>query len=889
MNRFIRGGFKVLVIGATAIAPVNLMAGTPTPPPKPFVATPFAFETAPGRLPKSVLPLHYDIAITPNAAKHTLAGREAIELEFRSATPTIIFNSLNEKLSDVRLDGRPVAGVVSDDERQLTTVTLVKPAAVGKHRLSFNYIGKIESQPQGLFAQAYRTADGSERVLLSTQMESIDARRMFPCWDEPAFRATFKLSATVPTHWSLVSNMPAVKRTISHGLATTTFDVTPNMPSYLIEFTAGDLAVINAAVGPTQVGVYAVRGQEVRGHVALANAQQILADYNDYFGYSYPLPKLDSIAVPGGFAGAMENWGAITYNDQLLLLGESATVGAKQEVFSVQAHEMAHQWFGDLVTMGWWDDLWLNESFASWRAAKETNLRNPSWKWWEVQDADKEAAMHADARLSSHAIQQHVSNELLANNAFDPEITYSKGQAILRMFEAYLGEDKFRDGIRHYIRAHAYSNATTVDLWNSLGADAGQQFRDIASGWTEQPGFPLVNVLAHCDAGGKRTLSLSQQRFLLAGTDPGMPRWKIPLRIRVGREATRSLLLTRDEHVADAGRCEEPLSVNADAVGFYRVHYDAATLASNTKGFAVLPDGDRIALLDDEWALVWAELEPLRNYLALVSAMGETLDARAWSQIAEALSTIEYAERGASGHDGFAAYARSVLKPAAMRLGWQTLSNETPDVTKLRRTILTSLAAWGDPDIIAEARRRFELFAVNHKSLPADEQSTVLDIVGSYADAPTYARLHDIARHAGDQTELERYYGALMYVRDPALADQAAKIALSKEIPPQAATMRLGLVAYLVSWHHQLAWQTFSNNSKLLLEADPTFAPLIVSQYVPEMFWDSVPLTQLERWAREHVPAEMAPNVERGMESARQKLSQKVLLVRQADAFMAAH
>ncbi|HEY4972052.1 MAG TPA: M1 family metallopeptidase, partial [Steroidobacteraceae bacterium] len=360
---------------------------------------------------------------------------------------------------------------------------------------------------------------GGQGLMLSTQMESTDARRMFPCWDEPAFRARFQLTVSVPSKWVALSNMPVASRVVRGDTATVTFQRSPKMPSYLVEFSAGDLAQVKASSGGTNFGVWAVRGQEQNGKFALASAQQILADYNDYFGYRFPLPKLDSIAIPGGFSGAMENWGAITYFDQLLLVTPTSTIGDRQQVYSVEAHEMAHQWNGDLVTMGWWDDIWLNESFASWRAAKETDLRNPSWKWWESEDGSKEIAMRADARVSSHAIQQHVTDELQVDNAFDPEITYNKGQAVLRMFEAYMGPDTFRAGIRSYMKAHAFSNATTVDLWNALGAASHRNIGAIAADWTQQGGFPLVSVSASCDAGGARSITLSQQRFLLSGTD----------------------------------------------------------------------------------------------------------------------------------------------------------------------------------------------------------------------------------------------------------------------------------------------------------------------------------------------------------------------------------
>jgi len=433
------------------LATLALASAMPVP-----AEEPFSFDSAPGRLPKDVVPLDYTVEIAPNIAALTFTGSESIALQFRSPAAIISFNSLNESLSDVRLDGNPVQSVASDDDRQLTTVTLAAPAAVGMHTLTFAYAGKIENLSRGLFAQPYASQDGKHGLMLSTKMESTDARRMFPCWDEPAFRATYQLSVIVPAQWAAISNMPISNRRVHGKTATATFMRSPKMPSYLVEFTAGDLGAISADGQGTKLGVWAVRGREHDGRAALANAQQILADYNDYFGYPYPLPKLDSIAIPGGFTGAMENWGAITYNDQLLLLTPSSTTGTRQTVFSVQAHEMAHQWNGDLVTMAWWDDIWLNESFASWMAAKETAQRNPDWHWWEGRDADKEDAMSADALIASHAIQQHVTDELQATAAFDPQITYRKGQAILRMFEAYVGADAFRSGIRSYIKARAF-------------------------------------------------------------------------------------------------------------------------------------------------------------------------------------------------------------------------------------------------------------------------------------------------------------------------------------------------------------------------------------------------------------------------------------------------
>ena len=867
------------------LATIAAAAGEPTTPPA--APAPFSFDAAPGRLPKNVVPLTYHVSIVPKPDDMTFTGTESVQLQFRSPSATVVFNSLNETLQDVRLDGKPVQSVATEDSRQLTTLTLAADAPAGPHTLSFSYQGKIEKQPHGLFAQHYEVPGGGQGLMLSTQMEATDARRMFPCWDEPAFRARFELQVQVPAKWVALSNMPVATRVVHGDTATVTFQPSPKMPSYLVEFSAGDLAQVKARRDGTDFGVWAVRGQEQNGTTALANAQQILADYNDYFGYPFPLPKLDSIAIPGGFNGAMENWGAITYFDQLLLVTPASTIGDRQEVYSVQAHEMAHQWNGDLVTMGWWDDIWLNESFASWRAAKETDRRNPSWKWWESEDATKEVAMRADARISSHAIQQHVTDELQVDNSFDPEITYNKGQSVLRMFEAYMGPDVFRDGIRAYMKAHAYSNATTVDLWNALGAASHRNIGQIAADWTQQGGFPLVSVAAACDAAGARTITLSQQRFLLSGTDPRQPKWHIPLQLRSGAAAsTRSILLADDGQKVAAGRCDEPLSVNADAIGFYRTRYDEATFTVNARNFARLPDADRIALLDDQWALVESGKAELASYLTLASAMGSSVDARQWDQIVEALGTIEYDERGTSGHKAYAAFARSIIKPIAEQLGWNAKPDETPNVQKLRRKLLADLGAWGDPDVISEARRRFDAFMKDHSGLGPDDQEMVLSIVMRDADAATFDQVHAMAKQAKDEAELQRYYTALVNVRDPQLAAQVVQIALSSELPPQAVQLRVRMVFGLAGYHHELAWSTFSANVDSLLAPFPSFAPLMVAQYVPAGFWDSVPLDQLEPWVRSHVPAEMSDNVDRGMETARFKLSEKRAIVPAADAYV---
>jgi len=364
--------------------------------------------------------------------------------------------------------------------------------------------------------------------------------------------------------------------------------------------------------------------------------------------------------------------------------------------------------------------------------------------------------------------------------------------------------------------------------------------------------------------------------------------WSVPLQIRAGAQsAPQALLLTRDAQTAPAGSCQDSLSVNADAIGYYRVQYDAATLAANTHAFGTLAGADRIAMLDDQWALVQSQAAPLASYLALAEGMGSDLDTRAWLQIIDALGTIEYDERGSPGHDAFAAYARSLIKPIATRLGWDPKTSETPDLQTLRRKVIEDLGLWGDPAVIAEARRRFSGFVHDRSSMAPDDQSMVLNIVGLHADEATFEQLHTLAKAATDDSDKRRLYVALAGVRDPQLAQRALKIALDPEIPPQGVQLRLGMFFTLRTEHPQMTWKTFSDNTEMLLSTFGNMAPLIQAQYVPQIFWNSMSPDDMEAWLKGHLPAEMHPSIAKGMEGARFQVSLKQALIPAADAYLA--
>src|SRR6266481_25556 len=439
---------------------------------------PFSFKDTPGKLPKEVVPTDYSIRIVPNIDALKFSGTETVKLDVRNPVRRLVLNALELEITEASLDGKRLSksAIKIDSEKELLTIALPSELAAGDHTLALSFSGKIDQQGQGLFYMRYQEqgspAAAGKKIMLGTQFEATDARRFFPCWDEPVFRARFQLSVVVPENWLAVSNMPIESEKKIGGGKEVRFAATPPMSSYLNVLVAGELDRIESRVGPTQIRVIATKGKAELGRYALEASAQILKYYNDYFGLPYPLSKLDQIAIPGGFGGAMENWGGITYYESTLLFDQQNSSGeTKQNVYEVLAHEMAHMWFGDLVTMAWWDNLWLNEGFASWMGSKCTAHFNPQWEVWLARKLPrdptrrtgiaKEAAMEGDARSTTHPIQQRIATEAEANSAFD-DITYKKGQSFLRMLESFLGEDVFRDGIRRYIAAHKYSNATTA-------------------------------------------------------------------------------------------------------------------------------------------------------------------------------------------------------------------------------------------------------------------------------------------------------------------------------------------------------------------------------------------------------------------------------------------
>ena len=858
------------------------------------VEKPFNFNETPGKLPKEVVPTEYAIRIVPNLDKFTFAGSETVKVNVRSPVHELVLNALELKIEAASVDGKelPPSTITSENEKELMTLMLPSELPAGDHVLTLRFSGMINQQGQGLFYMHYQEQrTGERKVMLGTQFEATDARRFFPCWDEPAFRARFQLTAVVPGNWLAVSNMPIESEQKIAGGKEVHFAATPPMSSYLNVFVAGELDFVESQVGPTQIRVIATKGKAELGRYALDASTQILKYYNDYFGVPYPLPKLDQIAIPGGFGGAMENWGGITYFESALLFDpKNSSAETKQNIYEVTAHEMAHMWFGDLVTMAWWDNLWLNEGFASWMGSKCTAHFNPQWEVWLARELPrdptrrtgiaKEAAMEGDARSTTHPIQQRVATEAEANSAFD-DITYKKGQSFLRMLESFLGEDVFRDGIRRYIDAHKNSNTTTGDLWKALSEASKKAVGEIAAAWTEQPGFPVVNVKR--EAGDK--LRLTQERFTVNFKKAPPLLWQIPLTYSVVGGKPATLLMTDKIASLENIPADRPLKLNVNGAGNYRVEYDDASWQLLLKAFPNLSVEDRVNLMSDAWALVQAGRAPASLYFGLIEKLPASSDLAEREQI---INTFEFIDRllvdGAT-HERFQQYARSVLRPIFATLGWEPKQDEPPSAEMLRASLIEALGDLNDLEIVAGCHERFETYLANPESLPPDLRAPVLLVVGRHADEKTWNKLHELGLKTTSIEDKQNYYNALASPIDPKLVKRTLALALTDELPTSRAIFLVSRVGR-DSGHPDIAWDFAKTNMKALLaKVDAAGANRYASSLFT-FFSDGSRADELETYAKKNMPQASAPEVAKAVDEIQFRAEFKKRLATQLSAWI---
>ncbi len=763
------------------------------------------------QLPRNVRPSHYAISVTPHARTLSFDGHAVITIDILEPTDRIVLNAVDMRFSSASIgstrDKRayPAPKVSVDESAQTASFVFVKKLDAGTYLLSMDYVGEIGTQANGLFAIDYVTQEGEKRALY-TQFENSDARKFVPSWDEPNFKTTFDLTAIVPSAQMAVSNMPIQdKEDLGNGTSRITFATSPKMSTYLLFFGLGDFDRATAKSDGVEFGVITQKGLTSQAQFALESSQTVLREFNDYFGVPYPLPKLDNIASPGRsqFFGAMENWGAIfTFERGLLLDPTLSTESDKQRIFGTAAHEIAHQWFGDLVTMQWWDDLWLNEGFASWMASRITQKLHPEWKAELRAVVSREYAMSIDAVASTHPVVQKIETVEQASQAFD-SITYSKGAAVINMLEAYAGADAWRDGVRRYMKKHAYSNTRSDDLWQAVEAAAVQPITKIAHDFTLQPGVPMISLDETLCVDGKTTIKLTQTEFSKDRPGKKSLLWRVPVIAgTLGNEPVRAVI------EGGKGTMQMPgcglVLTNVGQSGYYRSRYSATAFAAIRDDFAKLSPIDQLGLLGDSLALGMAGLQPASDSLELIDATPLDADSKVWGQIADDLKTIDSIYKGDnSRQDRFRQFAVGTLRPVLKGLDWEAKAGESESDAILRNNLIDTLADLGDAEVIGEARRRHATRNDDPNAMPRALYKTILGIVANHSDTAVWEQMRAEAKAEKRAMIKDELFLMLASTEDKALAQRALDMALTDE---PGATNSASMISSVGKQHPDLAF-----------------------------------------------------------------------------------
>ena len=808
MPRAVAFAITVLLVALTSCTKSPAPPGPPVP-------------GASVRLPDDVIPQAYAISLTPDLAHMTFAGAVTITIDVRRPVKALVLNALDLVIERASLDGGGPAKVGLDASAQTASFDFGRTIDPGRHTLAITYRGRIYTSSAGLFTLAYATPAGPRRMLVS-QMESADARRVFPGWDQPDRKATFQLSVIAPAGQMAVSNMPqASVRALPDGLQQVAFQTTPKMSSYLLFLGLGDLERISRTVDGVDVGVVVRKGAAGNGRWALDRACELLKYYNDYFGIRYPLPKLDLVGAPGaGSFGAMENWGAILFFENRILDDPKLSTEDDRQTIAVYiAHEMAHQWFGDLVTMTWWNDLWLNESFAEWMEAKSLDHLHPDWRVGLAEASAREVALKLDAGPATHPVVQPADTLEQVEETGDA-ITYDKGAAVIRMLEAYVGEDAWRDGVRAFLREHAYGNASNADLWRAIEASSKRPVAGIAQDFTEQAGVPLVNAEIMASEGPGSGLFLTEGQ--LGGTAGAGRGWRIPVTARPLEGGAPAQTMVRPGSLVHTLHSPQPgpLVVNPGQAGYFRTLYSPSAFAPLVQRLDGLEPADQLNLIQDGWALAQAGVAPASQFMALADRLPAGADPRVWSVTLEAIGEIDRLYQDTPGQAAFRTWARSRLRPLLARAGWSGGPPSADRYSVLRPELIRAMADLDDPTVLGEAARRYAGFQRDPASLPAGLRSAVLSIAGNQADAAAFEALRARARAASDPQEQRQYLLALSRAKNPAIAEKALELSLSPEVP---ATLGPVMVRTVAARHADLAWRfALAHRSELTPRLDPS-------------------------------------------------------------------
>ncbi|MBI4637596.1 MAG: M1 family metallopeptidase [Candidatus Rokubacteria bacterium] len=772
----------------------------------------------PFRLPRHVIPGRYDLRLEPDLTAFTFRGDATVTVTVREPGPEIVLNAVDLEIDSATLEndrGEVVRGTaVMEAATERCRLGFGAPIAPGAWRLRLAFRGTLNDKLRGFYRSSYKDASGTTRALAATQFEATDARRAFPCWDEPDFKAVFATTLVIDPALTAVSNTPVVTERLEGGRKVVTFADTIRMSTYLVAFIVGDLeATEPVRVRRTPVRVWCVPGKRRLARFGQEVAAASLRFFEDYYGLPYAGEKLDLLAIPDFASGAMENFGAITCRETALLVDERRASHVELErVADVVAHENAHMWFGDLVTMTWWNGIWLNEAFATFMEMLAVDAWKPEWRRWTTFGVSRAAALGVDGLWSTRPIEFPVRAPREADAMFDV-LTYEKGASVLRMLEQHLGPEVFREGVRDYLRAHAYANADTRDLWAALGRAARQPIPDVMDGWIFQPGYPLVS--ARLENG--RTLVLAQQRFtylpappegVTAAGEPGMP-WQVPVQLRVrarGTPTTHRVLLAGAETRLGLPEGFESVLINEGGHGFYRVRYGGDLLARLLGELAGgLAPIERFNLVSDAWAAATAGLLALTDYLELTARLRGERDKNVWSILAGSLHVLNRI-LAIGDRPRLEALVRDRLGPAVTELGWAPRPEEDELTRQLRGDLLRALGTLGD-DRATQAGAA-ALYATQDRDATGTDPNLlgpIIAILAHAGDTARYEAFLERFRTAETPQEEQRYLYALAGFRQAALVEQTLGRTISGEIRTQDAPFVVR--ALLMSAHgRERAW-----------------------------------------------------------------------------------
>ncbi len=748
------------------------------------------------RLPKHIKPERYRLFIKPDLKGFVFEGEETIYLTIAKPVNEITLHAkelkileavLRMKNYELRIKNRDIR---YNEHNQTVTFKFRQTVKVGKGELFIKFSGVLNDKMRGFYRSQYNHQN-KQKHLATTQFEATDARRAFPCFDEPASKAVFDVSVMVSKNLSVVSNtIESEVKEHNSGYKTVKFAPTPKMSTYLLAFIVGELEFIE---GKTKDGVlvriFTTPGKKHQAKFALNTAIRSLEFYNSYFDIPYPLPVLDLIAIPDFNSAAMENWGAITYRESALLVDEkNSSLSSKQWVAIVIAHEIAHQWFGNLVTMEWWTHLWLNEGFASYMEYLCTDKLFPKWRMWEQYVAQRfNSAMELDALENTHPIEVEVNHPEEISEIFDA-VSYAKGSVVIRMLAEYLGEKTFRDGLRYYLKKHSYQNASTVHLWEAFEKVSKKPVKKLMQNWTSAAGYPVVRVIEE-----SKHLLLKQSRFYSsriskqASADKTV--WQIPLTLQNGSGKISKFLFS-EKTLRIPKQDKTWVKLNSGETSLFRTDYPAQMLGALSSKFSRLSAIDRLGVVRDVFSLAESGDLPTTQALDLAKNCTDETDYNVWLLLALGLGNIGLLARHAGHKAQYESFAGSVFEKISQTVGWKEKKDETSAEVLLRSLALQQAIKWGDKKHIAVAKKIFK----QGKIPPVNLRSVVYFAVSAYGGALEHKRLIQMYKREKLQEERDRIGRALANFRDPKLISQTLEFALSSNVREQDSPFIIGAV-----------------------------------------------------------------------------------------------